>query len=50
MSEMLTYANQLQSMTAGRGTYHMEFSHYDELPSHLTQKLVDERKKDEEEK
>ena len=50
MAEMLTYANQLQSMTAGRGTYHMEFSHYDELPLHLAQKLVDERKKDEEEK
>ena len=50
MAEMLTYANQLQSMTAGRGTYHMEFSHYDELPAHMAQKLVDERKKDEEEK
>lgn len=50
MSEMLTYANQLQSLTAGRGTYHMEFSHYDELPAHMAQKLVDERKKDEEEK
>lgn len=50
MSEMLTYANQLQSMTAGLGIYHMEFSHYEELPVHLAQKLVDERKKDEEEK
>lgn len=50
MAEMLTYANQLQSMTAGLGVYHMEFSHYDELPAHMTQKLVDERRKDEEEK
>jgi elongation factor G len=51
MAEMLTYANQLQSMTAGRGIYTMEFSHYEELPKQLTQKLLDEKaKKEEEEK
>jgi elongation factor G len=53
MSEMLTYANQLTSLTSGRGLYSMEFSHYEELPSHLTQKIVAERdaqKKEGEEK
>ena len=29
LSEMLSYANELISMTQGRGTYSMEFSHYD---------------------
>ncbi|HTZ17942.1 MAG TPA: elongation factor G [Dissulfurispiraceae bacterium] len=49
MAEMLVYANQLQSMTSGRGLYSMEFSHYEELPAHLTQKLISEREKVKEE-
>jgi elongation factor G len=49
MAEMLTYANQLHSMTAGRGIYHMEFSHYDDLPQVQSQKLLEERKKESEE-
>jgi elongation factor G len=49
MAEMLTYANQLHSMTAGRGTYHMEFSHYDDLPQQQAQKLLEERKQESEE-
>jgi len=43
MSELLTYANQLHSLTSGRGLYSMEFSHYEELPSHLAQKIIAER-------
>ena len=50
MSEMLTYANQLHSLTSGRGLYSMEFSHYDELPAHLTQKIVAEREAQKKEK
>ncbi len=42
MSEMLTYANQLHSLTSGRGLYSMEFSHYEEVPSHLLQKIIAE--------
>jgi elongation factor G len=42
MSEMLTYANQLHSLTSGRGLYSMEFSHYEEVPSHISQKLIAE--------
>ncbi len=43
MAEMLTYANQLNSLTSGRGLYSMEFSHYDEVPGHLAQKIIAER-------
>lgn len=45
MAEMLTYANQLQSITSGRGLYSMEASHYEEVPAHIAQKIVAERQK-----
>jgi elongation factor G len=45
MAEMLIYANQLNAMTSGRGIYTIEFSHYEEVPAHITQKIVDEREK-----
>jgi elongation factor G len=41
MSEMLTYEQTLTSQTGGRGSYHMEFSHYDEVPGHLHSKIID---------
>ncbi|HEB76100.1 MAG TPA: elongation factor G [Nitrospirae bacterium] len=44
MAEMLTYANQLNSLTSGRGLYSMEFSHYEDVPGHIAQKLISERK------
>ena len=44
MSEMLTYEPALTSMTGGRGAFHMEFSHYEEVPSHLISKIVADRK------
>jgi elongation factor G len=40
MSEMLTYEQQLTSATGGRGSYHMEFSHYEEVPAHLHGKII----------
>jgi elongation factor G len=40
MAEMLTYEQHLTSATGGRGSYHMEFSHYDEVPSHLQTKII----------
>jgi elongation factor G len=43
MSEMLTYANQLQSITSGRGLYSMESSHYEEVPGHISQKVIAEK-------
>ncbi len=49
MAEMLIYANQLNSITSGRGMYTMEFSHYEEVPPHLAQKIIVERAKAKEE-
>jgi elongation factor G len=45
-SEMLRYATDLRSMTQGRGSYAMELSHYDPVPSHLQQKIIEEHKKE----
>ncbi|MBC8413361.1 MAG: elongation factor G [Nitrospira sp.] len=43
MAEMLIYANQLNSLTSARGIYTMEASHYEEVPSHIAQKIIAER-------
>ena len=40
MSEMLTYEQTLTSATGGRGSYHMEFSHYEEVPAHQQTKII----------
>jgi len=40
LSEMLSYDAELTSMTGGRGSYHMEMSHYDEVPAHLQDKII----------
>ncbi len=40
LAEMLTYASDLTSMTQGRGTYSMEFSHYDVVPQQTADKIV----------
>ncbi|MGE5307254.1 MAG: elongation factor G [Alphaproteobacteria bacterium] len=44
MSEVLKYAADLRSITSGRGEFHMEFSHYEELPPHLAEKVIKEAK------
>jgi elongation factor G len=44
LAEMLTYAPQLRSMTAGRGSFTMELDHYDEVPSNLVEKIAAEAK------
>ena len=44
MSEFLTYAPDLRSMTGGRGLFSMEFSHYDEVPAQLAEKIIEEIK------
>jgi elongation factor G len=41
MSEMLSYALDLRSMTGGRGIFSMEFSHYDEVPVQVAQKIIE---------
>ncbi len=45
MAEFLTYAPDLNSMTGGRGMFTMTFSHYDEVPAQLAQKVIDELNK-----
>jgi elongation factor G len=41
LAEMQRYATDLRSITQGRGIYTMEFSHYEEVPSHVVQKIVE---------
>jgi elongation factor G len=45
MSEMLTYGSTLRSITQGRGSFHMEFSHYEEVPRNLQDKIVEDAKR-----
>ena len=40
LAEMLSYASDLTSKTGARGSYTMEFSHYDEVPAHLSEKVI----------
>jgi elongation factor G len=40
LAEMLTYASDLTSKTGARGSYTMEFGHYDEVPAHLAEKVI----------
>jgi elongation factor G len=40
LAEMLTYSQTLRSITGGRGDFHMEQSHYDEVPRNVQEKIV----------
>ena len=40
LSEMFKYANELKSMTQGQGTFSMEFSHYEEVPGNIADKII----------
>jgi elongation factor G len=42
-AEMFTYANELRSMTQGRASYTMSFSHYEDMPQHIAQRVVAEK-------
>lgn len=48
MAEMLKYAPDLRSMTGGRGTFTMEFSHYEEVPAHIAQKVIEQANRERE--
>jgi len=39
-AEVLRYSTDLRSMTGGRGTYTLKFSHYDEVPEHVAQGII----------
>jgi elongation factor G len=45
LAEMLTYGSTLRSITQGRGSFHMEYSHYEEVPRHLQDKIIAEAQK-----
>jgi len=40
LAEMLSYATDLTSMTQGRASYSMEYSHYDYVPNELAEKVI----------
>ena len=46
MDEVKNYETELKSMTGGRGSYTMELSHYDVVPSHLVPAIIAQAKKD----
>ncbi|MEE4356087.1 MAG: elongation factor G [Desulfococcaceae bacterium] len=48
LAEFQTYAPDLRSMTGGRGTYAMEFSHYEEIPAQLAEKVIEAVSKEKE--
>lgn len=45
LEEMYKYANELKSLTQGRATYTMSFSHYDPVPANVSQKIVEQSAK-----
>jgi elongation factor G len=49
MSEVLTYAQSLTSLTGGRGDYSLSFLRYEEVPTHIAQKLIETAKREKEE-
>ena len=48
MAEMLTYSQSLTSVTGGRGDYHMTFLRYEEVPTHVAQRIIEQTKKERE--
>jgi elongation factor G len=49
MSEVLTYSQSLTSLTGGRGDYALSFLRYEEVPTHIAQKIVETAQKEREE-
>jgi elongation factor G len=39
-AEILRYSIDLKSITQGRGSYKASFSHYEEVPAHVTEKII----------
>ncbi len=48
MAEILRYAPDLRSMTGGRGTFTMEFDHYEEVPGQIAEKIIEVVRKERE--
>ena len=45
LAEMFGYATSLRSLTEGRGTFTMEFDHYDEVPDNIAQEIIEGKRK-----
>ncbi|MBI2170716.1 MAG: elongation factor G [Chloroflexi bacterium] len=45
-AEVRRYATELRSATGGRGRFTMQFAHYAEVPAHITQRIVEESKRE----
>jgi elongation factor G len=45
-AELFTYATELRSLTHGRGTFTAELDHYEEVPNHIAEKVIDAHKKE----
>jgi len=50
MASVLNYAPELRSLTGGRGNFVMEFAYYDDVPEHITQKIIERVKQEKEQK
>lgn len=48
LAEMQRYATELRSMTQGRGLFWMEFDHYEEVPPHLAQPIIEAARRERE--
>jgi elongation factor G len=49
LAEVQRYTTDLRSMTGGRGVFTLEFSHYEQVPTHLMQEIVDAAAREKEE-
>ena len=46
-AELFTYATELRSLTGGRGQFQATLDHYEEVPAHVAQKVIEAHKKEE---
>jgi elongation factor G len=46
LAEMQRYTTDLRSMTGGRGVFTMDFSHYEVVPAHIAQEVINARQKE----
>jgi elongation factor G len=49
MAEVLTYSQSLTSLTGGRGDYALAFLRYEEVPTHIAQKVIEGARREQEE-